>query len=160
MNSLNILLNYDYISKLFTVTWTDILFGINERFLESESAIEYAYKIIESEEEPSQLVMDVAFSNKGEYLKLMIQKLVAEEELQDEKITKDKYLYAVLYWVYHNRDLYSEPLEAVECIYADFDYPEEIAELVRYNVSLKKENLSLKHIYEKWVDYLNKKKYI
>jgi hypothetical protein len=47
MNSLNILFSYDYISDLFSITWFDILFGINENFLSSKAALEYSYDIIE-----------------------------------------------------------------------------------------------------------------
>lgn len=42
----------------------------------------------------------------------------------------------ILAWVYYNSDDFEDPLGVVESIYADFDYPKEIYNLVRYNPPL------------------------
>ena len=127
MNSLNIILSYSYISNLFSISWFDILFGINEGFLDSKAAVEHAYSIIEKEEDSSQMVLDMAFLCGNESIYPLIDELVEKEKKQDEELAKEKYSYAVLKWVYENQTSFSEPLEAVECIYADFDYPETVS---------------------------------
>lgn len=40
----------------------------------------------------------------------------------------------ILSWIFENKDNIQDPLMLVEKIYADFDYPEEIYDLIRYNV--------------------------
>ncbi|WP_077488493.1 DUF2247 family protein [Sinomonas mesophila] len=42
------------------------------------------------------------------------------------------WLFLALDWLYEHRDEYSEPLEIVEMIYSDFDYPAEIEGFVRF----------------------------
>ena len=162
MNSLNILFSYNYISSLVVMTWFDILFGINEGFLNSEAAFEHAYNIIEKEENPSQKTLDLAFLSQNESIYPLIEKLVNDENYQDKQLTREKYLFAVLNWVYENQNLFVEPLSAVECIYADFDYPENISEFIRYasnsEADLGSLELNLKRIHDKWENYLEKEK--
>ena len=158
MNSLNILFPYGYISSLFSITWFDILFGINEGFLNSKAALEHAYSIIEKEEKPPQKVLDMAFLCGGESIYPLIDELVEEENKYNEELSKEKYLYAVLKWVYENQISFKEPLESVECIYADFDYPEVISEFIRYasnnEPDLGSRELNIRRIYDNWKKYL------
>ena len=163
MNSLNISFSYFYISNLFFVSWSDVLFGIKEGFLDNTAAIEHAYNIIEKIEKPSQKVLDMAFLNKNESIYPLIEELVNEEKSEDESIVQEKYLFAVLNWVYENQELFSNPLEAVECIYADFNYPEIIKGFVRYasgsfEPDLGSTELNLERLYKKWNNYLKNEK--
>ena len=162
MNSLNIILSYKYISNLFPISWFDILFGINEGFLDSKAAVEHAYSIIEKEEDSSQMILDMAFLRENESIYPLIDELVREENEQDEELAKEKYSYAVLKWVYENQTSFSEPLGAVECIYADFDYPEIVSKFVRYasnnEPDLGSRELNIKRIYDNWGNYLKNEK--
>ncbi|WP_376701060.1 DUF2247 family protein [Listeria seeligeri] len=45
---------------------------------------------------------------------------------------KSRFLHILLNWLWDNKQNYNDPLAAIDYIYADFDYPEEIANLVRY----------------------------
>ena len=96
------------------------------------------------------------------YWLIALIELVEEENKYDEKHAKEKYLYAVLKWVYKNQSTFSEPLEAVECIYADFDYPEIISKFVRYasnnEPDLGSRELNIKRIYNNWEKYLETEK--
>lgn len=42
------------------------------------------------------------------------------------------WLFLVLDWLWHHREMFSDPLEIVELLYADFEYPEEIQGLIRF----------------------------
>ena len=162
MNSLNILLSYSYIYNLFPITWGDILFGIHEGFWDFKAAVEHSYNIIEKEENSSQRVLDMAFLHGNVSIYPLIDELVEEENKYDEKHAKEKYLYAVLKWVYKNQSTFLEPLEAVECIYADFGYPEIISKFVRYasnnEPDLGSRELNIKRIYNNWEKYLETEK--
>ena len=76
MNTLNILLPYEYISKLVNLTWSDISYGIKEQFLNSEAAIKNAYKMIGKEEEPSHTLLDLASVIREESIHPYIDELV------------------------------------------------------------------------------------
>ena len=131
-NTQNIILPYEYISNLINLTWFDVLYGIREKYLDSKAIFEHAYNIIEKEEEPSQTVLDLASLMNGESSRPYIEKLLSEEREQDIENTQNKFLYAVLNWIFEHKELYSDPLEVVETIYSDFDYPDMITNFIRY----------------------------
>jgi hypothetical protein len=60
------------------------------------------------------------------------EKLANLEPAQDEGEIKTKWLFLALAWLFEHRDEYDDPLEMVEAIYAQFDYPHEIEQFVRY----------------------------
>lgn len=63
-------------------------------------------------------------------------------------------MFLIFLWVFINRDKYQDPLGVVEELYADFDYPESIASIVRYmpaiDPSLEGEN----QLFKNWSDIL------
>lgn len=65
-------------------------------------------------------------------------------------------------WVFENKEHYADPFEVVETIYADFDYPEEISQFVRYMPSnqplLDLVDFNKERLYKNWSDYLEKQK--
>ncbi|RKA27975.1 hypothetical protein DYZ85_00757 [Listeria monocytogenes] len=74
---------------------------------------------------------------------------------------KDKYLYVLLKLVWENENNYADPLEVIEYIYADLDYPSEIEHLVRY-MPMKHKNmgsieLNVAEMYKDWETFLIKK---
>ncbi|SFR53912.1 hypothetical protein SAMN04488591_1843 [Microbacterium azadirachtae] len=65
-----------------------------------------------------------------------------------------KLLYLSLLSAYESRNLNSDPLGAVEEIYADFDYPASIFNLVRYMPATQGQEIGLEAIYSDWLKYL------
>lgn len=84
--------------------------------------------------------------------------MASQTSEQEDSISQRKFLYAILNWVYEHREHYADPLEVVEIIYADFDYPEEIAGFVRYMPTtdpvLSTLELNRERLFNKWKDYL------
>lgn len=162
MNSLNILLDYKYVINLVNLTWSDILFAIEQGFLTREAAIEHAIDVIGKEQEPSRTILNLACIDKYESIHPHIDELSRRMSKQDDSIVYEKFQYVLLNWVYEHKELYSDPLEVVEFIYADFDYPEKISEFVRYmptnEPSLGSLELNRERIYYNWKDYLEKQK--
>lgn len=69
--------------------------------------------------------------------------------------------FLVLLFIYENRASFADPLAEVENVYADFDYPEDMREFVRYEPSRPdyepqahsyEENID--RLYKNWLDYL------
>ena len=67
----------------------------------------------------------------------------------------------LLAWIYRNRDQLEDPLGLVEGLYADFGYPDEIRNLIRYNPpsdgsqpwDMKPEERT-QHFFNRWRSYL------
>ena len=162
MNTLNIVFSYDYVSKLVSISWDDLLFAINHGFMKQETLIEHAINVASNEEEPSQMVIDLACLTAGESAQPFINLLSDGTNNEDDSKSREKFLYLLLNWIYEHQDLYSDPLEAVEYVYADFDYPEEITKFVRYMPASEPVNQSLQlnreRLFNKWEQYLKDRK--
>ncbi|ASA23038.1 DUF2247 family protein [Paenibacillus donghaensis] len=158
MNSLKIIIPYEYITNFVNLTWSDLFFAIKQGYLTSEAATEHAMYVISEEQNLSQDVIDLAWVKKGEDIHPYINKLSGFITVEDNNIAQEKILYVVLQWVYENKEHYTDPLEVVETIYADFDYPEEISQFVRYmppnQPLLDSLELSNERLYRNWSEYL------
>ena len=70
-----------------------------------------------------------------------------------------KWLYVLLSWIYENRSDFDDALQAVEQVYADFDYPQSIESFVRYmpsdEPSLGSIEKDTERLYKKWDSYLS-----
>ena len=55
----------------------------------------------------------------------------SEAEESPDKIA-GKWLYLLLFWIYENRDVYEDPFQVVEQVYAEFSYPRSMEPFVRY----------------------------
>lgn len=162
MNTLNIKLPYSYIIDYIDLDWHVLLFAVENGFVEKESVLRYAESQIETEANPSQLLLDLAWEKDENSVYEYLIKLANLSSPKDEENLKEKFLFLLLNWIFENREKYGDPLEMVEIIYADFDYPEEISGFVKYMPpqyplhSSKPENV--KQLYENWEKFCEKKK--
>jgi len=164
-NSLNILIPYQYASRLVTLSWDEILFMIKEKLFEENAAVQHAIELLSEDEDLPYSVIELSCLKNGESIHPYIDDLTKDklDEEDGDKI-KNKFMFLLLDWVFENKDSFSDPLEVVEIIYADFDYPPEISKFVRYmpadeplQDTIEKNILRL---YEKWKNYLDKQKNI
>jgi hypothetical protein len=58
--------------------------------------------------------------------------VLARRRVCDAEFVKGKWLYLTLSWLYETRAEHPDPLGAVEQVYADFDYPDQIRSFVRF----------------------------
>lgn len=66
--------------------------------------------------------------------------------------------YLALAWLMSHRDEYEDPWDAIERLYADFDYPEEMADIVRWTPERRHTKVGLPAMEERWrrlVDHLS-----
>jgi hypothetical protein len=163
MNTAKLLLTHSYISQLVTLSWNDIYLAIKDSYLPPDAAIEHAQLLLCETCDTPQTVLELASLREGESIHPLIDRIVmCEDETITGLVYTDKFLYAVLSWVYDYRAEYSEPLEVVECIYADFDYPDEVAKFVRYMPSidppLATVELNTERLNRHWAEYLERKR--
>jgi hypothetical protein len=159
MDLLSVVLPYDFVAKKITLTWRDILYAHEQKFLSPNAAIEHAIVELSQIEDFPQSLVELASLEKGESIHPYIDELSDLEMPQASKDLKEKWIYLILDWVYENKSNYSDPLGIVEQIYADFEYPAQIAAFVRYMPSDEPDfgsiELNEARLYEKWKDYLD-----
>lgn len=158
MNTLNILLSYEYATSLVQIDWCDIVFAIEERFLLPQEAIKHAVSELKNNENPKQFVINLACLKNGESIFPYIYELRILFE-KNKKQSQEKFLYILLNWIYEHKEMYCDQLEAVEIIYADFNYPEIISNLVRYmpcnHTLFATSELNVEQIYINWRIFLD-----
>lgn len=136
----------------------EMVYGYQCGWLDDEGAVSVAeaelaagLSLPQSVEELSLLLRDDRFR---------VAELVqhAGEELSDgEDASEDAsrvWLYLALDWLYEHRADFAEPLEVVEMLYADFDYPAEIEGFIRFMPPPPGASVGREGITQRWNDYL------
>lgn len=158
MNTLHRSLPYEYVVSHVSLTWSDILFALEHDLMAKNAAVKYAYDVIEKEEKPTQTVLALTWVNNEEEIDFYLNELTNQIVEQEDNTSQEKFLYLLLNWVFEHKEQFSDPLQMVETIYADFDYPEEISNFVRYMPSsehrLNSVEASIERLFNNWAIYL------
>ena len=167
MNSLSIILPYSFALESADLNWYDILFAIDNGFLPHQSAIEHAVSQLGKNEEYSETVLELACLMPSEAvhphsIQPYLGELAKDIPEQEKSATKQKMLYLVLKWVFEHKCDYDDPLEVVEVIYADFDYPKDISIFIRYmplsQPDLGSVDLNTERLFHNWNTFLESQK--
>lgn len=161
MNYLSLNLNYEYITLQIKLTWEDIEYGIKNKYISSDIAIDHAIKELSKCEKYSEELLELASLSKGELVYPYLTKLVQNNQKPNDIVEiKDKWMYIILKKIYYSMDDYLNPLEIAEEVYSDFNYPEIISNIIRYmplNMSdLGSVELNEKRLIKNWYEYLKK----
>jgi hypothetical protein len=115
------------------LSWTDAAWGYENGYLTWKDAVEMACDRL-SEGEDDTILIELAGLTETDAHEAgkLLGKLSEKYPTVSGQPPPCKWLFLVLAWVFENRDSIHDPLEMVEMIYSDFDYPEELASFVRY----------------------------
>jgi hypothetical protein len=149
-----------FITDRAGLTWREVLFGVDNELVSPETAIDLAIHALENGTElPA--VIELASLSKTESTRPLVEQLANAESEQELTQVREKWLYLVLAWIFEHRNEYPEPLQVVEEVYADFDYPKEVAAFIRYmpmagpDRGSRQENN--RQLYENWEEYIRNK---
>ena len=78
--------------------------------------------------------------------------LIVDLEIVDEPSEQRArlWLFLTIAWLFDHRQDFRDPLEVIEMLYADFDYPDEIQGLVRFMPTAPGEDASLEALEQRW----------
>jgi hypothetical protein len=86
---------------------------------------------------------------------------VTLEDKRLEEEVREQWLYLTLAWIFEHMAEHSDPLRAVEEVYADFGYPASIANFVRYMPQDGPDLGSLKaneqRLVERWRNFIDER---
>jgi hypothetical protein len=149
----------EFIQARTYLTWRQVLFGMENELISSGAATEFAAQQLAEQQCPSPALLELASLSEGESTLHFVRRLAAAEASEDIGEVQKKWLYLVLAWIFDRKDAYSDPLGAVETVYADFGYPENIAGFVRYmpmqDADLGSKEANEKRLYDKWKAFLD-----
>lgn len=161
-NSLSIKIPFSYAANLVNLNWNDILYAMENEYFDKASAVEYAVLLLVNGSSDESIIdlagLNVHEITKEEILQKFVVKFARRESSENKKEAKEKIMYILLNLLYENRDIFEDPLKAVEIVYDDFGFPKIIEGFVRYMPTEKNESGSETQMYERWKDYLNNQK--
>lgn len=142
---------------------TDLMWGLNNYYLTPKEIVNFAISNLENYDNDSYLELASLSNNELIDVEHILINTIVKLDY-DETKAKDKWLYIILLWLFENRTHFEKPLNEVELIYSDFDYPSEIVSFVQYMPTEKplfptyQENIN--QLFQNWKEYLEQKKHI
>ncbi|MBI9113669.1 DUF2247 family protein [Sanguibacter suaedae] len=97
-------------------------------------------------------VVELASVFKGELWR--VPRIVDAIEVEPASAPDRVWLYLALAWLHEHKEGHADPLQVIEMLYADFDYPAEIDGLVRYLPAPPGARIGVDAIEERWRAYL------
>ncbi|AKV02680.1 hypothetical protein AKJ09_09343 [Labilithrix luteola] len=158
MNLTVLAITADFILERATITWSEVLFGIDNRLLAPDAAVDLARARLSAQKAVSPEVVELAAMTRGEPTRDVVHKLAESEGPRDFALIRGKWLYLTLAWVFEHRHAYADPLQKVEAVYADFERPPEIESFVRHTAmawpGLETKEANEQRLYDRWSEYL------
>lgn len=152
----------EFILARTTPTPHELVYGFQRGWLDDEGAVRVAEAALSMGMTLPDAVEELALLLRDERYRIAELMDAAAQELSvsDEPSTREDpsrlWLYLALDWLYEHRADFVEPLEVIEQLYADFDYPAEIEGLVRFMPPPAGEPAGTSGIAQRWSNYLSR----
>lgn len=143
---------YDFFSFSQTKTnwsWQEILYGMENKIIDRSDVINYATRILDEGILGFDWVLKIAIADEYEDILPYIHEVINLEDSEDDSTIQNKWRYSILKELYAKKSKYEDFNEKVEEIYADFDYPEDMAGFIGYMPSVDGKSME-----ESWQEYL------
>lgn len=155
---------WSFLRKWTRLSWREAAVGYHNHWLDWASAVDLACDCL-AEGQDDALVVELASISGPDAHAVgeLLDKLASVSSEVVATSPNEKWLYLILLWLYECRQSVDDPLEEVEGIYADFDYPEDVAPFVRYmpptdgyDPSSHSVAENQARLYENWKGYLER----
>jgi hypothetical protein len=146
-----------FVTARVLLTPGELVYGYRHGWLGARDVVEVALAAFEaggdlpSAEEELALLLSVSLGRVPELLEELAQSSAEEPDLGGV------WLLLALAWLHEHRSEHLEPLEVIEMLYADFDYPEEIEGLVRFMPPPPGAASGHRAIEQRWEDFVSRK---
>ncbi len=152
----------DFVERtLGHLTWSEIRFGLENRLLDPVAPSEVAAAEL-NQPDPNPELLELATAKPGEPVLPLVNALADRETLTLDSRVSEKWVFLVLAWLFEHRNGLPDPLQAVENVYAEFDYPEGVAGFVRYMPSdepdLGSQERNERRLMQKWERFLDEQR--
>ena len=159
MDLVRLRIPYEFLRTRVPQSWRLLRFGLQNDLLDESAPKDMALDLIGRIREPSAALLALATAERADPMAELVDQLATEEPLVPEGDIRGQWLYLTLAWVYENRAEIADPLRMVEEVYADFDYPERIAQFVRYmpmeGPDLGSLEANERRLFDRWKAYLD-----
>lgn len=136
-------------SKTPWLSWRELFFGFENGYIDEKGVSEYVCDALTSTS-PTEAIELASLEPHENYLVRDILKSLTDKYSSTESNLTKPWIFLLLSFLLENKENYNDPLGIVEELYADFDYPEEIAPLARYMPSPEGVEGSEELLFENW----------
>jgi hypothetical protein len=155
LNPLNMEFTYEYARNLLPLNWIDMRYAIRNKFLAHQTAIDHAIDEIQKSDCSTKEVIELACILQSEAkfpydINRLVDILASSYTAYNEIDSRNKFLYLSLNWVYEHKEDYCNPIEVIDIICDEIDYPDEVKNLVSFvpaSNSIEKEPFSRLALY-------------
>jgi hypothetical protein len=163
LNPLSMAFTYEYVTNLVPLNWNDMLFAIENNFLAHQTAIEHALEAVRKNENVPEEVLELAcmLQREAEFpynVYQLVNKLATPQNADSYSYSKEKFLYVSLNWVYEHKGDYCNPIEVVDILCDDINYPDEVKNLLSFMPTSESDtnssNSTTERLFDKLLRYL------
>lgn len=151
----------DFINEKVNLSWCDIKWGYEKNLLTSEIPIKSRKYCINRNYTKAELELSFLIPSESNNITPFINELCPNFKEDEYENISQKWLYVILSWLWINRASFEDPLDEVERIYTDFDYPAEIDNFIKYmpptdgyDPSLYSYAENINRLMKNWENYL------
>ncbi|MEO4207065.1 DUF2247 family protein [Acinetobacter pittii] len=152
----------DFINEKVNLSWCDIKWVYEKNLLTSEIPIKKAENIVlTGNYTKAELELSLLIPSESKNITLFINELCPTFKEDEYENISQKWLYVILSWLWINRENFEDPLDEVESIYTDFDYPAEMDSFIKYmpptdgyDPSLYSHAENINRLMKNWENYL------
>ena len=121
--------------------WCELKAGLEKKIISKKEIILYAYLIISEDTEHFARVIELSIAEEEE-VEDILSELVLKEEKKSIETINSKWIFAIIYdaYIYLGDKVY----DVIEDVYAEFEYPDEISNLVKYMPCIDNRPLNVK----------------
>ena len=162
MDLIRLQIPYDFVRSRVQIDWNLVLFGLEQELLDPRAASQFAKEVFDSS---NRVIVSLTNLNPDADPTPDVRLLTQQSSKNDPSGIEQKWLFIVLDWIFENKSDYTNPLEAVAEVYADFNYPEQMVGFIYYMPSdeslPKNRELCIQRLIQKWETFVNecRKKY-
>lgn len=135
------------------LSWGEIKYGLDRGFLTPAGVVEYAVKRLSAGSSAEQYELACLTGDDANDVWECVARL-AVKDVQGDRRSEEAWIFLVFLWVFINKDAYQDPLGVVEELYANFDYPESVAPIVRYMPAVDSALEGEDQLYRNWSNML------
>ncbi len=121
---MNLTIDRQFGKRIIDLTWPEVSFAVSKGWMEPGVAVDLAVKALESDSYSQQEVELAALDYSDKYGIVAILEALSPNTYA---VDNDKWAKVFVTWLYEHRSELENPIQSLEMLWADFEYPESIA---------------------------------
>jgi hypothetical protein len=123
---------FPFIQERVSLSWRDALWGYEHQMIGWSGIVDLAKDRLCASSDRREIELSCHGKSETPQIGELLRDLAASELDEQESTSVKKWLFLTLAWIFDQKDRIDDPLGDVEKVYADFDYPIDIENFVRY----------------------------